>query len=104
LKRAVDAILDHVIEDLNIGKVVIKNTEDFFWDCPPREMYDTSKKPTEWWNGRLSDDVEFIQKMLASEDGYIALMLTHAAPLLWYVGQKVRECAAPEEPGSSKSQ
>ena len=103
LKTAVNAILDHVIEDLNIGKLAIKNSEDFFWDCPPREMYDMSKKPTEWWTGRLTDDLEFIQKMLASQDGYIAFMLTHAAPLLRYVGQKVRECAA-QELGSSKLQ
>jgi hypothetical protein len=95
LKRAVNALLDHVIEDLNIGKVALNSTEDFFWDCPPGEMYDMSHKPREWWTGRLTDDLEFIQKMLLSDGGYLPLMLTHAAPLLRYVGQKVRECAPP---------
>jgi hypothetical protein len=104
LRRAVDMILDHVIEDLNISKVVIKNTEDFFWDCPPKAMYDMSKKPAEWWTGRLSDDLEFIQKMLVREDGGVAFMLIHAAPLLRYIGQNVRECAAPEEARSPKPQ
>lgn len=94
LKRAVDAILNHVIEDLGIQRVAISEDEDFFWACPPPEMYDVSKKPTEWWTGRLSDDLDFIQRMLASNDGYMAFMLTHAAPLLRYIGEKVKECGA----------
>jgi hypothetical protein len=42
----------------------------------------------------LSDDLDFIQNMLKNES-YVALMLTHAAPLVRYVGQRVRECTPP---------
>jgi hypothetical protein len=92
LKRAVDMILDHVIEDLGVQKVMIEDNEDFFWDSPPSEMYDASKQPREWWTGRLSDDLDFIQKMLRSDDGYVAFMLNHASPLLRYVAKQVKEC------------
>ena len=90
LKRAVDLILDHVIEDLGVQIVTIEDKEDFFWDCPPSEMYDTSKQPREWWTGRLKDDLHFIQQMLRS-DGPLAFMLSHAAPLLRYVAKQVKE-------------
>ena len=96
LKRAVDAILDHVIEDLGVQNVTIEDQEDFFWDSPPSEMYDASKQPREWWTGRLSDDLDFIQQMLRSDSGYLAFMLNHAAPLLRYVAKQVTECGPPE--------
>ena len=93
LRKAVNVILDHIVEDLGVPKIVINEKEDFFWDCPPPEMYDMSKKPSEWWTGRLSDDLEFVQTMMRNDSGYVAFMLTHLAPLLRYVGQKTKECS-----------
>jgi len=61
LKNAVNAVLDHVIKDLGIEKVTIEEKEDFYWSCPPGEIYDTSKEPSEWWTGRLSDDIDFVK-------------------------------------------
>ncbi len=59
LKNAVNAVLEHLIVDLGIDKVAIEERQDYYWSCPPVEMYNTSKKPSEWWTGRLSDDMDF---------------------------------------------
>ncbi len=31
LKMAVNAILDHLVEELGVGKVAIEEREDFYW-------------------------------------------------------------------------
>ena len=91
LKIAVNAILDHLIEDLSLAKVAIEEPEDFYWSCPPRERHDTSKKPSEWWTGRLSDDVSFVELIQRGQNGDIAYNLVHVAPLLRYVGEKIKK-------------
>ena len=89
LKRAVDGLLDHMIERLGVKKVAIAEQEDFYWDFDHSEMYDASKRPTELTVGRVSDDLDFVQKML-DDDGYVVLML-HVAPLLKYIATRVKE-------------
>jgi hypothetical protein len=91
LKAAVNAVLDHLIEDLSLEKVAIEELEDFYWTCPPRERYDTSKKPSEWWTGRLSDDVSFIRLVQRGQSADISYNLVHIAPLLRYIAEKIQK-------------
>ena len=90
LKTVVDAVLDHLIEDLGILKVEVEEMEDFYWSCPPSERYDTTKKPSEWWTGRLSDDVGFAKLMRRGQSGDISYNLVHLAPLLRFIGEKIK--------------
>ena len=90
LKIAVNAVLDHLIEDLNLEKVAIDEREDFYWSCPPRQRYDTTKNPSEWWTGRLSDDVHFMDLIQRGQSGDIAYTLVSVAPLLRYIAEKIK--------------
>jgi hypothetical protein len=91
LKVAVNAVLDHLMDDLGIQKVQINDAEDFYWECPPSEAYDASKKPAELDAGRLSDDVDFMNLIQRGQCGDTAYNLVHVAPLLRYVGEKIKK-------------
>lgn len=91
MRAAVNAILDHLIEDLGIEKVAINDGEDFYWECPPTEAYDASKKPAELDAGRLSDDVDFVNLIQRGQCGDVAYNLVHVAPLLRYIGEKIKK-------------
>jgi len=90
LKRAVNAVLDHLIEDLGLERVAIDDKEDFYWAFSAQEMYDTSKKPAELETGRLSDDMDFVRLIQRGQSGDISYNLVHVAPLLEYLGEKVK--------------
>jgi hypothetical protein len=90
LKRAVNAILDHLIEDLHVEKVAIEEKEDFYWDCPAPEIYDSSKQPVQLDAGRLSDDVGFIEAVDRGQSRDVSYNLVHIASILRYVGEKVK--------------
>ena len=90
LKRAVNAVLDHLIEDLGLEKVAIDGREDFYWDFSAQEMYETSKKPAELTTGRLSDDMDFVRLVHRGQAADITYNLVHIAPLLQYIGEKVK--------------
>jgi hypothetical protein len=91
LKIAVNAVLDHLLEDLKLEKVAIDEREDFYWSCPPRQRYDTTKKPSEWWTGRLSDDVHFMDLIQRGQSGDISYTLVSVAPLLRYIAEKIKK-------------
>jgi hypothetical protein len=91
IKTAVNAVLDHLIEDLGIEKIAIDDADDFYWECPAPEMYDSSRKPVELDAGRLSDDVDFVNLIQRGQCGDVAYNLVHVAPLLRYVGEKIRQ-------------
>lgn len=44
LKSAVNALLDHLIEDLGMDKVPIDPKEDFYWDCCGAQKFDPSPR------------------------------------------------------------
>jgi len=91
LKQAVNFVLDHLIEDLNLEVVPIEDGKDFYWDCPASEMYNSSFKPTELDVGRLSDDVDFVQLIQRGQSGDISYNLVHVAPLLRYIAETVKK-------------
>jgi hypothetical protein len=90
LKNAVNAVLDHLLEDVGLEKVKIDDSEDFYWNCEPPEMYDSSKKPAELGVGRLSDDLDFMKLIRRGESGDVSYNLVHVAPLLLYIAEKVK--------------
>ena len=90
IRAAVNAVLDHIVEDLGIKAVAIEETEDFYWECPAPHAYDTSKKPTELDTGRLTDDVQFVNSIKRGQSGDVAYNLVHLASLLRYVGEKIK--------------
>jgi hypothetical protein len=44
LKSAVNAVLDHLLEDLGVENVTIENEKDSYWDCPYPELHDASDR------------------------------------------------------------
>jgi hypothetical protein len=90
LKNAVNAVLDHLLEDVGLEKVKIDDGEDFYWNCEPPEMYDRSKKPAELSVARLSDDLDFMKLIRRGESGDVSYNLVHVAPLLLYIAEKVK--------------
>jgi len=59
LKDAINAILDHVIEDLGKGTVEIEPGKDLYWHVPVAELHEISRKPIGTDVGCLSDDCRF---------------------------------------------
>lgn len=90
LKNAVNAIFDHLIDDLKIEKVTVVEQQDFYWSCPPRARYDSSKEPPEWWTGRLSDDIDFVKLIGRGQSGDASYNLVHLSPLLRYIGETIK--------------
>ena len=91
IKAAVNAVLDHLVEDVGIEKVPIEDADDLYWELPFAEAHDTSKKPSEPDAGRLSDDVEFVNLIRRGQSFDAAYNLIHVAPLLRYVGEKIKK-------------
>jgi hypothetical protein len=90
LKNSVNAVLDHLVEDLGLEKVKIADEEDFYWNCEAPGAYDKSKKPIDLGVGRLSDDVDFMRKIRRGQSADISYNLIHVAPLLLYIAEKIK--------------
>jgi hypothetical protein len=90
LKNAVNAILDHLIDDLGCTKVEIKDGSDFYWHCPAPEIYDMSKKPIGLDVGRLTDDDHFIKLIARGQNYDASYNLVHIAPLLRFIGETIK--------------
>jgi hypothetical protein len=90
LKNAVNAVLDHLIEDLGLEKVTIADAEDFYWNCEAPGAYDRLKKPIDLSVGRLSDDVHFMNMIRRGQSADISYNLIHVAPLLQYIAEKIK--------------
>jgi hypothetical protein len=90
LKNAVNAVLDHLLEDVGLEKVTIDDSEDFYWNCESPEVYDSSKKPAKLGVGRLSDDLDFTKLIRRGENGDVSYNSIHVAPLLLYIAEKAK--------------
>jgi len=89
LKQVTNAILDHVINDLKIKKLAIKEDRDFYWEVPSDQLYAVKKEQPQLDMGRLLDDWEFLAPIINDKEQAVALMLIHLAPLLRYLGEEV---------------
>jgi hypothetical protein len=89
LKKITNAILDHVINDLKIKKISIKEDQDFYWEVPSDQLYAVKKGQPQLDMGRLLDDWEFLAPIKNDNEQAVALMLIHLAPILKYLGEEV---------------
>ena len=90
LKSAVNAILDHLLEDLGIENVAIADEKDSYWDCPYPQMHDVSMQPSDLTVGQLSDDFDFVKLVRRGQRADVSYNLVHIAPLLRYIGETVK--------------
>ena len=90
LRKAVNAVLDHLVQDLGLEKVPIDDAQDLYWECSGAEKYDTLKKPVVEEAGRLSDDMEFVRLIERGQSADVSYNLIHVAPLLQYLAEKVK--------------
>ena len=91
LRSAIDAILDHLIEDLGIEKVEIEDDHDYYWHCPASEVHDMAKKPVGIDVGRLSDDIDFVKLIQRGQSADVSFNLVHVAPLLRYIAERIEK-------------
>jgi len=90
LKSAVNAVLDHLVEDLGIENIAIEEGKDSYWDCPYPEMQDVSMQPSDLTVGQLSDDFHFVKLVRRGQSADVSYNLVHIAPLLRYIGERIR--------------
>jgi hypothetical protein len=89
LKKAIDAIFDHISNDLKIEKLTVKDDQEFYWEVPSDKLYAVKEVPSQLDVGRLRDDWEFLESVAKDKDQAVALMLIHVAPLLRHIGQEI---------------
>jgi hypothetical protein len=90
LRKAVNDIINHLVEDLGMKAVQIEDREDFYWTYSAPEAYDSTRKPLEPEVGRLSDDLGSTHLIQRGANGDVSFNLVHVAPLLKYIGEKVK--------------
>jgi hypothetical protein len=90
LKSAVNAVLDHLMEDLAIESVAIEQDKDFYWDCPYPEMHNVSMQPADLTVGQLTDDFDFVKLIHRGQSADISYNLVHIAPLLRYIAETIK--------------
>ena len=91
LKDAVNAILDHLIEDLGLKKISIDQDSNHYWHCSQSELNDMSAKPSGLDVGSLKDDVDFVKLIRRGQSGDVSYNLVHIAPLLRYIGESIKK-------------
>lgn len=87
LKRTVDAIFDHLTNDIGVRKISIRKDADFYWEVPSEQLHAVQRPQPRLDTGRLSDDWEFLAAILKDKRQAVGLMLTHVAPLLRHLGE-----------------
>jgi hypothetical protein len=91
LKNAVAAVLEHLIDDLGIERVTVEDASDHYWHCPASEVHDMSREPVGMDIGSLRDDTDFVKLIKRGQSRDVAFNLVHIAPLLRYIGEKVKK-------------
>jgi hypothetical protein len=76
--------------DLGIRSVPL--TKDDYWTVSGNERLDLTKYPDAYGVGKLYDDCAFLRPLLdKDQDEAVSLMLIHAAPILWWLGEEIGE-------------
>lgn len=90
IRTALNAVLDHLINDLKLSTVEIDPQKNRYWHVPVTEVHEMSKAPKGVDVGKLSDDFDFVKLISRGEAGDIAYNLVHIAPLPRYVGETIK--------------
>ena|SRR5580698_3860451 len=89
LKKSIDVIFNHIIDDMKVDKLPIKDNQDFYWEVPSNKLYEVKDAQPQLDIGRLGDDWQFLRSISKDREQAVALMLIHVAPLLRYVGEEI---------------
>ena len=90
VRTGLNTVLDHLMNDLKLHTVEIDPGNDLYWHVPSNELNDMSKPPKGLDVGKLSDDFDSVKLIRPGEAGDAAYNLVHIAPLLRYIGEKVK--------------
>ncbi len=88
LKQVIDRLFNHIMETRGVKSFEFE--KENYWNIPSRDVYE-SEDPKELDIGSLSDDWEFLSKLLQPENQPVAYQLTQLAPLLRYLGERLGE-------------
>lgn len=80
-------ILSNELEKLDDNEVV-KLEEDLYWNILDKELYNPYHEPAKLTMGSLTEDWEFLQKILNDEREMIDYDLYKLASVLRFVGKK----------------
>lgn len=84
LKMATEKLFKY-LEDLNIKEIDFEN--DYYWVISEEQQFETSKDPSNFTIGQLTDDYQEVLKDINEEvSGHT---FYHLAPLLKYLSQKI---------------
>lgn len=86
LKQTIDRLFNHIMDTR--GVKFFEFEKENYWNIPSRDVYEF-EEPKELDIGNLSDDWEFLSKLLQSENQPVAYQLTQVAPLLRYIGERI---------------
>jgi hypothetical protein len=89
LQRAVNQILDHVVQNRGVQMFPISPEQDFYWDVPGDRLHAVKEAQPNLDVGRLTDDWGFVEQSIGDKDAQVSLMLVHIAPLLRKIGESV---------------
>ncbi len=62
--------------------------QDLYWNITDEELYDPYKKPVDLTMGSLTDDWEFLQKVMSGERDMIDYDLCKLAAIMRHLGSK----------------
>jgi hypothetical protein len=85
LRRVVNRLLDHLIETRGVRAVPLDDR--YYWEVPAPDRYRMDVDPAALEVGDLTEDWEFVSRLLQEEDAPVAYQLTELAPLLAYLGE-----------------
>lgn len=85
LKSAIDRLFQHIIETRGVRRVELGS--DLYWNMSEEALYNVVDRPQELDIGQLSDDWEFVSKVLEDDATPVAYQLTEVAPLLRRLGE-----------------
>lgn len=89
LQQVANLIFDHIVDDLGVRTVGLRDSADFYWEVPSSRLYAVRDDQPRLDVGRLSDDLDFLSNLGEESKNAPALLLVHLAPLLRYVGEEV---------------
>jgi hypothetical protein len=89
LMHVISSLVEAYKKDSGDSDLCIPEKECLYWAVTPTEflVYDTEKPVL--GVGDLSDDWEFLEKMMNSNNDTVALMMCHAYPLLAYITRNI---------------
>lgn len=85
--RAITEKLFSHLEEINCQSIEI--FEDYYWDISEDERYDLEKNPKDLIVGQLTEDWEFLQKIIKGENEPIGYAFVWLGKILQAIGERV---------------